>query len=161
MLMPHSMSSINCHLTGLSPKLKHSLRGLTISGGFMWCKSTLDCITSLSGLTSLQLLQMKPDGASSVQIDLSVLAKLKHIVKFAMQFPQDPLLQVKFTFEQQEGSGSSSGGSRRNSSGGKRGKKQQKVSLMNDCIKAAGVHYHTGRLLLAYCVTSQPQQLYW
>jgi hypothetical protein len=124
------MSLLNSRLNGLTPKLKHSLRGLTLSGGFVWCKSTLDCIASITGLTSLQLLQIKGDGTSSMQMDLSALAKLKQMRKFSMQFPQEPLLQVKFTTEQQEGGGSSSGSSRRYSGGGKRGKKQQKVG---DC----------------------------
>ncbi|KAF6266026.1 hypothetical protein COO60DRAFT_639825 [Scenedesmus sp. NREL 46B-D3] len=124
--VPYSMSSINRHLTG--PKLKHSLRGLAISGGFRWCKTTLDCIASITGLTSLQLLQIKADGASSVQMDLSALAGLKHMVKFVMHFPKDPLLQVKFTVEQQQGSSSGAGsGNRRHSGGSKRGKKQQKA----------------------------------
>jgi uncharacterized membrane protein YgcG len=122
------MSLLNSRLNGLTPKLKHSLRGLTLSGGFTWCKTTLDCIASITGLTSLQLLQIKGDGTSSMQMDLSVLAKLKQMRKFSMQFPQEPLLQVKFTTEQQEGGGSNSGSSsRRYSGGGKRGKKQQKV----------------------------------
>jgi hypothetical protein len=124
---PLSMSLLNSNLNGLTPKLKHSLRGLTISGGFRWCKTTLDCIASITGLSSLQLLQIKGDGANSMQIDLSALAKLKQIRKFSMQFPQEPLLQVKFTVEQQEGGSSSSGSNRRYSGGGKRGKKQQKV----------------------------------
>ncbi|WIA15982.1 hypothetical protein OEZ85_012722 [Tetradesmus obliquus] len=126
-IVVHRMSSINSHLSGLSPKLKHSLRGLTLGGGFTWCKAALACIASLTGLTSLQLLQTKADQWSGVQIDLSVLAQLKHMVKFTMQFPHDLQLQVKFTVEQQEGGSSSSGSSRRHSGGGKRGKKQQKV----------------------------------
>jgi hypothetical protein len=121
------MSSINGLIT---PKLQHSLRGLTIDGGFRWCKSALDCIASLTALTSLQLLQIRADGPSGMPLDLSVLAKLKHIVKFAMQFPQDPLLQVKFAVAEQQQDSSSSGSSRRHSGGGKRGKKQQKVRLM-------------------------------
>lgn len=128
------MSSINSHLSGLSPKLKHSLRGLTLGGGFTWCKAALASIASLTGLTSLQLLQTKADQWSGVQIDLSELAQLKHMVKFTMQFPHDPQLQVKFTVEQQEGGGSS----RRHSGGGKRGKKQQKVS--DACRWVAGQH---------------------
>lgn len=55
--LPYSMQQVNTQLVNLSARLQHCLRGLSLTG-FCWSKSTVDHLAVITGLTSLQLLQV-------------------------------------------------------------------------------------------------------